>query len=88
MGRKKAKIKNWREWRRLHALELKEQGRSQQEIAEALNISKAAVSQWVTALREQGREALRSRPHTGAPRRLDTQEIERLPDCLSHGAKA
>lgn len=88
MERDKAKIKNWREWRRLHAIELKAQGWSHQEIAEALNVSKAAVSQWVTALHEHGREALRARPHTGAPRRLDTQEIKRLPDCLSHGAEA
>jgi transposase len=88
MGRNKAKIKNWREWRRLHAVELKEQGWSHQEIAEALNVSKAAVSQWMQAWREQGREALRARPRPGAPRRLDTQESKRLPDCLSHGAEA
>ena len=88
MGRNKAKIKNWREWRRLHALELKEQGWSHREIAEALNVSKAAVSQRVTASREHGPEALRARARPGAPRRLDAQEIKRLPDCLSHGAEA
>ena len=88
MGRNKAKIKNWREGRRLHAIELKEQGWSHQEIAEALNVSKAAVSQWMTALREHGRKGLRARARPGAPRRLDPQEIKRLPDCLSHGAEA
>jgi len=88
MGRNKTESKNWREWRRLQAIELKEQGWSHHEIAEALNVSKAAVSQWVRALREHGRGALQARPHTGAPRRLDTREINRLPDCLSHGAEA
>lgn len=88
MERDKAKIKNWKEWRRLQAIELKAQGWSHQEIAEALNVSKAAISQWMRALREHGREALRARAHTGAPRRLDLRAITRLPDCLSHGAEA
>src|SRR5947209_8326917 len=88
MRRDKARINNWKEGGRLQAIELKEQGWSHEEIAEALNVSKAAVSQWVRALREHGREALRARAHTGAPRRLDRREIKRLPDCLSHGAEA
>ncbi len=49
MGRDKAKIKNWKEWRRLQAIELKELGWSHQEIAEALNVSKAAISQCALA---------------------------------------
>lgn len=88
MARAKSETRNWKEWRRLQAIELKEQGWSHQEIAEALHVSKAAVSQWVSALREHGREALRARPHTGAPRRLAVEELTRLPDCLSHGAEA
>jgi transposase len=38
--------------------------------------------------REQGAEALRARPHTGAPRRLTLEEVNLLPDFLSHGAEA
>jgi transposase len=87
MGSSKSSSTNWKEWRRLQAIKLKDEGWSHQEIADALNVSKAAVSQWV-AMREQGAEALRARPHTGAPRRLTREEINLLPDFLSHGAEA
>lgn len=88
MGSSKPSSTNWKEWRRLQAIKLKEEGWSHQEIADAFNVSKAAVSQWVTAAREQGSEALRARPRTGAPRRLTEEEISLLPDFLSHGAEA
>jgi transcriptional regulator with XRE-family HTH domain len=38
---------DWREGRRLRAFELKQQGWTQQQIAEALGVSKGAVSQWM-----------------------------------------
>jgi transcriptional regulator with XRE-family HTH domain len=38
------KATDWREGRRLRAFELKQQGWSQQRIAEALGVSKGAVS--------------------------------------------
>ena len=38
---------DWREGRRLRAWELKEQGWNQQEIANALGVTKGAVSQWM-----------------------------------------
>ncbi|MCA1715656.1 MAG: helix-turn-helix domain-containing protein, partial [Actinobacteria bacterium] len=37
---------DWREGRRLRAFELKHQGWKQREIADALGVSKGAVSQW------------------------------------------
>jgi transposase len=43
---------NWREGRRLRALELKERGWKQSEIAEALGVSEGAVSQWMKRARE------------------------------------
>ncbi|MCA1854173.1 MAG: helix-turn-helix domain-containing protein [Beggiatoa sp.] len=42
---------NWREWRRMRALELKRQGWKQRDIASALDVSKGAVSQWLAAAR-------------------------------------
>jgi predicted transcriptional regulator len=45
---------DWREGRRLRAWELKQQGWSQQEIANALGVSKGAVSQWMKRGREGG----------------------------------
>ncbi len=44
----------WKEARRWLAPDLKEQGYSQREIAEMLQVSKAAVSQWMKAVREGG----------------------------------
>ncbi len=38
---------DWREGRRLRAWELKKEGWSQQRIADALGVSKGAVSQWM-----------------------------------------
>ena len=45
---------DWREGRRLRAFELKQQGWSQQRIAEALGVSKGAVSQWMKRARRRG----------------------------------
>ncbi len=37
----------WKEWRRLQAWELKKLGWKQQDIAQALSVSKGAVSRWI-----------------------------------------
>ena len=62
---------DWREGRRLWAFELKQQGWSQQRIAEALGVSKGALSQWMKRARDGGGvEALKRRPAPGARLRL------------------
>lgn len=48
---------DWRERRRMPAVELKAKGWKQRDIAEALGVSKAAVSHWLTAAQEGGAEA-------------------------------
>jgi transposase len=79
---------NWREGRRLRALELKEQGWRQSEIAEALGVTEGAVSQWMKRAREEGVQALRHKPPPGAPSRLSEDERARLPKLLAQGAQA
>jgi len=79
---------NWREGRRLRALELKEQGWKQSEIAEALGVTEGAVSQWMKRAREEGVQALRHKPPPGAPSRLSDQQRARLPELLAQGAQA
>jgi transposase len=80
---------DWREGRRLRAFELKQQGWSQQRIAEALGVSKGAVSQWMKRAREGGgAEALKRRPAPGAQPRLSEQQRARLPELLEQGAEA
>ena len=69
---------DWREGRRLRAWELKREGWKQREIADALGVSKGAVSQWMKRGREGGIEGLRRRIAPGAPPRLNEEQRERL----------
>jgi transposase len=81
---------DWREGRRLRAFELKQKGWSQQRIAEALGVSKGAVSQWMKRARdgEGGPQALKRRPAPGATPRLSEDQRARLPELLERGAEA
>src|SRR3954469_22321467 len=80
---------DWREGRRLRAFELKQQGWSQQQIAEALGVSKGAVSQWMKRARDGGGvEALKRRPAPGARPRLSEQQRMKLAELLERGAEA
>jgi len=79
---------DWREGRRLRAWELKEQGWNQQEIANALGVTKGAVSQWMKRGREGGIEGLKRRVATGAPSRLSEKQQAKLPKLLAQGAPA
>jgi transposase len=79
---------NWREWRRLRAWELKQQGWSQHDIAFALGASKGAVSQWIPTAQNGGREAFRSHTSPGHPAKLAPSQKRQIPDFLWHGAEA
>ena len=80
-------LTGWKETRRLRALELKHHGWGQQRMAEALGVSKGAVSQWMTRVRKHGEEGLRTRPRSGAPPRLTSEELSLLPELLTAGAE-
>ncbi|HXG10446.1 MAG TPA: helix-turn-helix domain-containing protein [Gemmataceae bacterium] len=58
-------FRDWKEWRRMRALRLKQEGWSQRAIAAALGVSPAAVSQWLAAADRDGPDALRSHPAPG-----------------------
>ena len=80
---------DWREGRRLRAFELKQQGWSQQRIAEALGVSKGALSQWMKRARDGGGvEALKRQPAPGASPRLSEEQRTKLPELLERGAEA
>ena len=79
---------DWKEARRCRALELKRAGWSQRQIAEALGVSEAAVSQWLGSVNEFGEWVLRARPRPGAPLRLGQTARRLLPALLSQGAEA
>lgn len=79
---------DWREGRRLRAFELKQEGWSQQRIAEALGVSKGAVSQWMKRARQRGVQALKRQPAPGASPRLSEEQRAKLPELLQRGAQA
>ena len=72
----------------MRAWELKQEGWSQQRIAEALGVSKGAVSQWMKRAREEGVEGLKHKPPPGATPRLSEEERAKLPELLARGAEA
>jgi transposase len=80
--------RDWKEWRRLRALELQRQGWPQQHIAEALGVAKSSVSKWLAAARHGGQQALRARPAPGRPPSLSDAQKRWLPDCLWRGPQA
>jgi transposase len=88
MAAKHAPTPDWKEQRRWRALDLKHDGWTHHEIAEALDVTKGAVSQWMTRVAQEGEEALRARPHLGAAPKLTKDQVQMIPEFLSHGAEA
>lgn len=78
----------WREWRRLRAVKLAEQGWNQRTIAEILGVSEAAVSQWMATWRREGREGVLTHRSPGPSARLTAEQKRLIPDFLWHGAEA
>jgi transposase len=88
MSKSKSQTTSWKERRRFHAIELKDKGWKQREIATALDVSEGAVSRWLKKVDEQGKAGLCARAHTGRPPELTQEEKCLLPDFLGHGAEA
>jgi len=88
MDKKKTNQPNdWREGRRFRAWELKQKGWKQKDIAEALGVSKGAVSQWFKKASNDGVEALRGRKGGGPKPRLRAEQLNQLPALLAQGAE-
>jgi transposase len=79
---------DWREWRRLRALQLKQQGWRQRTIAAALGASEVTVSRWLARARQGGPEALLTRLAPGHPPKLSDDQKRLIPEFLWHGAEA
>jgi transposase len=80
--------RDWKEGRRLRALELHEQGWRGSRIADALGVSRGAVSQWLSVARARGREGLRTQPRGRKARQLTPAQRATLPALLAKGAEA
>jgi len=78
----------WREWRRLRAWQLFQQGWKQKDIAMALDATEGAVSQWITRAKNAGPEALKHRQAPGATPKLTREQKAQIPRLLRRGAEA
>src|SRR5690348_11300030 len=79
---------DWREYRRLRAWDLAQQGWKQRQIARALGVTEGAVSQWLKRARAEGRAALRRHPPPGPAPRLTPEQRAQIPALLARGAEA
>ena len=75
----------WKEARRLRAWELVQKGWKQTDVAEALGVTRGAVSQWVSRARRGGVEALSRRKPPGGQSKLNGAQLARLPGLLAGG---
>ena len=67
---------------------MKHEGWSQRTIAEALGVSRPAVSQWLAAAERGGPNALCSHPAPGRNCRLTAEQKRLIPEFLWHGPEA
>lgn len=80
-----SKQQEFRETRRLKAMQLLKSGKNQTQVAAELGVSPAAVSQWVKAARLGGKAALEAKPISGRPTKLSNAQLQRLARMLSEG---
>jgi transposase len=88
MSNTKNQLISWKEERRIHAVELKNKGWKQKEIATALSVSGGAVSLWLKTYQLQGKEGLHARSHTGRPPKLTNSEKRQILNFLLQGTEA
>jgi transposase len=79
---------NWREWRRLRALQLKQEGWRQCVIAAALGVREETLSRWLAHARDSGPQDLRAHPAPGHPPKLSLDQKRLIPGFLWHGPEA
>ena len=73
------------EARRLRAWELLQKGWKQIDVAEALGVSRGALSRWAALARQGGSQALRRRKPPGGPSKLKGDQLAQLPELLQRG---
>lgn len=84
----RAKDGDFREWRRLQAVHLREQGWHRCDVADALDVTERSVSHWTAVARMRGPQGLWSAPIPGRPPALSLEQRQLIPEFLWHGAEA
>ena len=77
-----------KEYRRLRAWQMYQEGWTQAQIAHALAVTSGAVAQWIVRARKDGAESLKRRIASGPTPRLDEEQLKRLDELLRRGAEA
>jgi transposase len=72
----------------MRAVQLKQQGWYQRDIADAFGVSEVSVSHWLARARAGGLAALRSRPGARHAPKLSADQKCRIPEFLWHGPEA
>jgi len=76
------------EARRRLAASMLSKGRGIREVARTIGAAPSSVKRWKDALEEGGKNALKSKPHTGRPSRLSTKQRQDLLHILQQGPRA
>lgn len=76
------------ERKRFKALELSQNGMSNQDIAEALEVSVRSIQDWLRKVALHGIESLQAKPHPGRTPQLTAKQFEKLRTLLLKGATA
>lgn len=76
------------EARRRLAAAMLGKGRGIREVARTIGAAPSSVKRWKDALEEGGKNALKSKPHTGRPSRLSTKQRQDLLHILKQGPRA
>lgn len=76
------------ERRRFQAMDLLEDGLQPVEVAKKLKVERRSVRRWKAAFRNQGPKAIKAKPSSGRPPKLDKQAKKDLEKRLLQGAKA
>jgi transposase len=79
---------DFRQWCRLQALHLREQGWHRCDVANALNVTERSVSHWTAVARIYGPQGLLSAVIPGRPPALSLHQRELIPEFLWHGPEA
>src|ERR1035441_6893981 len=74
------------EFRRRRAVELMQQGESREIISRILGVSTVSLNVWLKKV--NAGETLKTKPHTGRPRRLNDQQLAELEELLKKGPTA
>ena len=76
------------EARRRLAASMLAKGRGIREVARKIGAAPSSVKRWKDALEEGGKNALKSKPHTGRPSRLSAAQRQSLLKILQQGPRA